>query len=105
MRTRNARRAVATTLGVVAAGFAAVGPAAADPSSSGCPAGYSVLAVADLAPQGYQVPSQVDDPESGIVSFGQLGNGDGLVCAVALGNQTTPWGGQVYNFWDNTLSR
>jgi len=104
MKTRNARRAAATALGVVAATFAAVGPATADPVSSGCPAGYSVLAVADLAPQGYQVPGQVDDPESGIVSFGRPGNGDGLVCGVALGNQTTPWGGQVYNFWDDTLS-
>ena len=61
------------------------------------------MAVADLAPQGYRVPGQVDDPSSGVKSFGSPGNGDGYVCAQEIGNRTTPWGGQLYQFWDNVL--
>jgi hypothetical protein len=101
MRTRNAHRLAATTLGVLSLTVPAIG--AAQASTNGCPRGYALMAVADLAPQGYQVPGAVDDPTSGILSFGRAGNGDGNVCALPLGNQTTPWGGQLYNFWDNTL--
>lgn len=103
MSTRIACRAAATALGATAA-FALVGPALAAPTSNGCPPSYELKSVALLAAQGYQVPGQVDDPSSGVLSFGRPGNGDGQVCALPLGNQTTPWGGQVYNFWDNTLS-
>ena len=78
-------------------------PAQASAPSDGCPTGYDLMSVSALSAQGYRVPAQVDDPASGILSFGRAGNGDGSVCAVALGNQTTSFGGQVYNFWDNTL--
>ena len=101
--TRYVHKAVLALMG---AGVLAVGapvPAGATAPANGCPRGYLVLSVADLTGQGYRVPAQVDDPASGISSFGRPGNGDGLVCAVALGNQRTPWGGQIYNFWDNTL--
>ncbi|MCW2572901.1 MAG: hypothetical protein JWO88_2959 [Frankiales bacterium] len=48
------------------------------------------------------MPGIVDDPTSGVRSFGRPGNGDGFICGVPLGNQT--WiNGQIYNFWDNTL--
>jgi hypothetical protein len=82
--------------------FAATAAVAA-PSSS-CPEGYDLLNRQVLHDAGYRVPDQVDDPTSGVQSFGRPGNGDGWVCGVPLGNKTTPWGGQVYNFWDNTLS-
>jgi hypothetical protein len=80
-------------------------PAAADPPSNGCATGNRSsdvqrgvlhLAVADLAPLGYHVPGLVDDPANS-------GNGDGFVCAIPLGNQTTPRGNQLYDFFDNQL--
>jgi hypothetical protein len=80
------------------------GPALADPPSDGCPVGYQLLAISDLLALGpYHVPSLVDDPSSGVQSFGEPGNGDGYVCGVPLGGKQTPWGSQVYNFFDNTL--
>jgi hypothetical protein len=103
MNTRIAQAATAAALAVVATTVPTIGTAHAA-SNGGCPSGYTVMAVADLAPQGYQVPGAVDDPTSGVKSFGRAGNGDGRVCALALGNRTTPWGGQLYNFWDNTLA-
>jgi hypothetical protein len=90
----------------VAMAGAGTGVAGATPSgapSNGCPNGYSLLAVADLAPKGYRVPGQVDDPQSGIRSFGSIGNGDGWVCAQEVGSRTTSWGDQLYQFWDNSL--
>jgi len=88
---------------ITAAASSTMLPAAvAQSAADGCPNGYSLIAVADLGPN-YQVPGRVDDPTSGILSFGRAGNGDGFVCAVQLGNRTTPWGGPIYNFWDNTL--
>lgn len=54
------------------------------------------LAVADLAALGYRAPGIVDDPANG-------GNGDGFVCGVPSGNQTTPRGTQLYLFFDNSL--
>ena len=102
MNVRTAQRALASVVGTAAALAVLGSPAGAAPSRDGCPQGYEVLAVADLAPQGYRVPGQVDDPSSGLRSFGRPGNGDGLVCAKAIGSQTTPWGGQLYEFWDNT---
>lgn len=101
-RTRTATRtAVVLALGAVVAMGAGVANAA--PPDNGCPSGYQLLSVADLAAQGYQVPGRVDDPNSGVLSFGQPGNGDGLVCAVQLGNRLTPWGDPIYNFTDNGL--
>src|SRR4051794_31598404 len=81
---------------------AATAATAAAPAN-GCPSSYELMAVSVLAGQGYQVPGQVDSATSGIRSFGSAGNEDGWICALPLGNQKTPWGGQVYNFWDNTL--
>jgi hypothetical protein len=84
--------------------LAVAGPAVADPPSNGCPAGYQLLAISDLLAVGpYHVPGVVDDPSSGVLSFGRPGNGDGYVCGVPLGDKQTPFGGQVYNFFDNTL--
>ena len=103
MQKRLIRRLAAIGLWLVAASAVTAPPVSAAQPSTGCPGGYSLLAVADLAPQGYQVPGEVDDPTSGIKSFGQPGNGDGYVCAQEIGHQTTPWGGQLYQFWDNTL--
>lgn len=77
--------------------------ALAAPPSNGCPPTYEVMEVAPLFAQGYRVPSAVDSPTSGVLSFGNVGNGDGLICAHPSGNQTTSWGGQIYNFWDNSL--
>jgi hypothetical protein len=76
---------------------------AAAPPSNGCTPGYELLVVADLTAQGYRVPAMVDDPNSGLLSFGQPGNGDGLICARRLGNQLTPFGAPIYNFMDNGL--
>lgn len=104
MKGNRAIRAV--TAGALGCGLnlAAAGPAVADPPSNGCPSGYQLLAINDLLALGpYHVPSLVDDPSSGILSFGQPGNGDGFVCGVPLGGKQTPWGSQVYNFFDNTL--
>lgn len=99
-------RRSALVLALCAAGgtavFAAV-PAQADAPTTGCPRGYTLLSVADLTAQGYRVPLKVDNPNSGILSFGRPGNGDGYICAVAVGNQTTPFGTQLYQFFDNTL--
>lgn len=95
---------VAAALGVacVVTSLTTTAAVAAAPAN-GCPSPYELMEVSVLAGQGYQVPGQVDSAASGVRSFGQLGNGDGWVCALPLGNQTTPWGGQTYNFWDNTL--
>lgn len=104
MRTASLLGRVLAPLGVAAASSCLLAtPALAAPPSNGCPPTYDVLVVADLTEQGYRVPAQVDDPSSGVLSFGKAGNGDGLVCAHPSGNQTTSWGGQIYNFWDNTL--
>ena len=77
--------------------------ALAAPPSNGCPAGYQLLSVRTLTAEGYQVPTLADSPASGIDSFGNPGNGDGLVCGVPLGHQLTPFGLQVSNFADNQL--
>lgn len=79
------------------------GAAFADAPSNGCPAGYQLLSVASLSALGYHVPSRVDSPSSGILSFGQPGNGDGYVCAVQLGQRLTSFGLPIYNFIDNQL--
>ena len=79
------------------------GAALADAPANGCPAGYQLLSVTTLTALGCHVAAQVDSPSSGIQSIGQPGNGDGLVCAVQLGNRLTPFGLPVYNFIDNQL--
>ena len=92
----------AAALACAAVSLTAQGAGASTPSN-GCPTSYELMQVSVLAEQGYQVPGKVDDPGSGIRSFGQLGNDDGWVCALPLGTRTTPWGGQLYNFMDNSL--
>jgi hypothetical protein len=101
MKALLVRRSIVVSLGLLASFAGPLVSAQADPPDTGCPTSYTVMAVADLAPQGYQVPGMVDDPTSGIKSYGRPGNGDGLVCAKAIGPQTTSWGGQLYEFWDN----
>lgn len=103
MDARIARRTAAVALGLLAGVAGSVTTAEAGAPANGCPNGYSLMAVADLSTLGYQVPGQVDDPSSGIKSFGHAGNGDGLICAQEIGHQTTFFGGQLYQFWDNTL--
>ena len=93
--------AVATLACGTVAVLAQSAPAAAP--GNGCPPHYDLVQVSVIAVDGYQVPGMVDDPTSGIRSFGKLGNHDDWVCALPLGNQTTPWAGQVYNFVDNSL--
>ena len=104
MKAHLVRRTLVVSLGLLAAAAGPTATAQAGAPANGCPNGYTLMAVADLAPQGYRVPGQVDDPSSGIKSFGHVGNNDGLVCAQEIGPQTTSWGGQLYNFWDNTLA-
>ena len=79
------------------------GAALAAAPSNGCPAGYELMSVADLSSKGYHVPSLVDSPLSGVLSFGQPGNGDQYVCAVQLGRQLTSFGLPIDNFIDNQL--
>jgi hypothetical protein len=99
---------VAALLGVpvltsISAIALAAPPSWAAARGNSCPAGYTLMSVADLSALGYTVPAQVDSPTSGILSFGQPGNGDGYVCAVKLGNQLTPWNTPIYNYIDNQL--
>jgi hypothetical protein len=103
MRISRTLRRGLLPVAVALAGGVLTTPALAAAPSNGCPVGYQLLSVADLSAQGYQVPAQVDSSTSGILSFGRPGNDDGVVCAVPLGNQQTSFGGQVYNFWDDTL--
>lgn len=97
-------RLVAVPLLLASAGTCLSASTAVAGPSSECPWGYELKDVSVLHDLGYRVPDQVDDPSSGVLSFGRPGNGDGQVCAVQLGNQTTSFGEPVYNFWDNTLS-
>lgn len=77
--------------------------ARASAPANGCPAGYQLLSVSVLTAEGYVVAGQVDSPTSGVLSFGQPGNGDGSVCGVQLGNQLTSFGLPYYNFIDDQL--
>lgn len=96
-------RHVFTSLVALGAGvLLAASPATAAAPSNGCPSGFQLLSVATLSELGYRVPGMVDDPNSGLESFGNPGNGDGWVCARPLGNQTGPYG-QIYDFMDNQL--
>jgi hypothetical protein len=104
----NIRRFVAAlatclTLGGAATVVGSAPASAATPISNGCPAGFQLLSVSTLSAEGYHAPGLVDDPNSGILSYGRPGNGDGLVCGVQLGHQTTSFGLPIYDFIDNTL--
>jgi hypothetical protein len=75
--------------------------AVAEAPNTGCTVGnqntehvHQLLVVADLLALGYRLPGILDDPANG-------GNGDLFVCGIARGNQTTPFGGQIYGFIDN----
>jgi hypothetical protein len=95
----------ATLAGACSAGLIFIGgPAGAAPPSDGCARGFQLLSVQTLTDQGYHVPALVDSPTSGVLSYGRYpGNGDGWVCGVPLGNQTTSFGLPVYEFIDDQL--
>jgi hypothetical protein len=97
------RLAVVTSTCAVLAGaaLAASGPASASAPTNGCPRSFFLWSVAEHLPMGYHLPVVIDDPTSGVRSFGQPGNGDGYVCAHLLGK--TENGQPLYEFFDNTL--
>lgn len=100
----NGRTASLATGLLVTAGLAlTAGPAAAAAPDNGCPRGYDALSVADLTALNYGLPAKIDDPDSGLLSYGLPGNGDGWVCGVPLGNQVAGNGHQLYNFMDDSL--
>ncbi len=69
------------TAGVVGAFDQGVIPfTSGNPLTNGCPSGFEALAVGDLTPYGYELPSFLDDPANG-------GNGDGTVCGKPLAPQ------------------
>jgi hypothetical protein len=97
-------RTASFAAGLVVAGLAVTtGSAAAEAPSNGCPRGYDLLLVAELTDLGYGVPAKIDDPGSGLLSYGRPGNDNGWVCAVAMGNQIAGNGHQLYNFMDDSL--
>jgi hypothetical protein len=74
-----------------------------NPLTNGCPSGDEAISLAVLAPYGYKVPFQLDDPANG-------GNGDGIVCGKPLApqeqaarfpNAAVP---VIFNFVDNSLA-
>ena len=73
-----------------------------NPQTNGCPAGFEALALSDLVPLGYEVPSMLDATANG-------GNGDGIVCghpwtaaeqAARLPNAVVP---VIFDFEENSL--
>jgi hypothetical protein len=77
---RAMRKTMLATL--VVAMMAVADPAVAGPvhpHETGCPTGHPIVSVADLTADGYGVPAWVDAEANG-------GNGDGYVCARALGD-------------------
>lgn len=99
------KKAIAITAAVAAAVLGVSTRAAADPPTNGCATenranevdhGMLYLSVAVLTASGYRAPGIIDDTANG-------GNGDGFVCGVPQGNQTTPRGTQLYFFSDNVL--
>ena len=104
MRISRTLGRVAVPAGLAAAScLVATAPAQADAPDNGCPPTYELLTVSVLTAAGYGIPAALDDPNGPFLSFGSPGNGDNTVCALPLGNRTTPEGLQIYNFWDNTL--
>ena len=101
VRTSMKRIAIGVAAGAVLVGAYSGTVAVAEAPNDGCTGGDNntehgsqLLVVADLLALGYRLPGILDDPANG-------GNGDGFVCGVARGNQTTPFGGQIYGFIDN----
>ena len=93
-----ARVAAAALLGTIA-GVVPATSAQASPVSSGCPAAYDLIGIYSLGP-GYTMPGKMDGVFG---SYGLAPNDNSMVCALALGNATTPSGGQLYNFLDDSL--
>lgn len=95
------RKTLLATL--VVAMMTIAGPAVANPPNpheTGCPNGHPIMNVEDLASEGYGAPGYVDDADNG-------GNGDGYVCARALGDgwfQIFPNApvDTIFSFSDNT---
>ncbi len=94
--------ALATAAGAGAGGQTVIPYQPGDPQTNGCPAGWEVLALSDLIPYGYQLPTQIDSTANG-------GNGDGIVCghpwtpaeqAARLPAATVP---VIFDFEDNNL--
>ncbi len=78
-------------------------PAQAQAAPLVCPTGFESAPVSDLAAAGYWVALLVDDPASGVQSYGRAANGNGFICLRAMGNRTTHFGGQYYLFTDDGL--
>ena len=68
-----------------------------------CPDGFELASVTAMVSAGYVVADRVDDPSSGVESYGRLGNANGWLCLRAMGNKTTHFGGQYYLFTDDGL--
>ncbi|HEX6324934.1 MAG TPA: hypothetical protein VFZ72_00050 [Jiangellaceae bacterium] len=68
-----------------------------------CPDGFELASVTALVSAGYVVAGSIDDPSSGVESYGRPGNGNGWLCTRAMGNKTTHFGGQYYLFTDDGL--
>jgi hypothetical protein len=94
--------ALAMTVAAFAVGGMGAGEAgAAPPGSNECATanrasdvdhGILLLEVGSLTEAGYRAPAAIDE----------AGNRDGFVCAIPLGDRTTPRGTQLYEFYDNT---
>ena len=102
--TRHRTLTLTAALGLAAATlpFAGGAAVAGTPSETGCPTAYTMLSVSDLEPQGYHLPTVLDEQ----------GNNDGYVCgkpfAAAAAEQLC--GGVcgvavVFNFSDNHRTR
>jgi hypothetical protein len=77
--------------------------AAAHGTEMRCPDGFELASVTAMVSAGYVVAAGVDDPSSGVESYGRPGNGNGWLCTRAMGNKTTHFGGQYYLFTDDGL--
>ncbi|MEO5746245.1 MAG: hypothetical protein ABIQ53_16890 [Terracoccus sp.] len=101
MNARHLAR-IASITALLAGSVLATGTAAsAQPPTNGCPDGFVLWTVADHLAAGYHLPVLVNDPLSGVRSFGRPGNGDDYVCARLVG--VTENGSPLYEFIDNTL--
>lgn len=101
MNVRHLTR-IASTCALLASSVLAMGTAAgAQAPTTGCPHAFLLWSVSEHLVDGYHVPLLVDSPTSGVRSFGQVGNGDGYVCARLLG--VTENGRPLYEFFDDVL--
>lgn len=100
-RPRHVAAAVAAATLLAAAFQSTVAPAHA--TDVRCPDGFDLASVTALVSAGYVVAGSVDDPSSGVESYGRPGNGNGWLCTRAMGNKTTHFGGQYYLFSDDGL--